>query len=103
MKALGRGFSGAPFNKFSIILAANNGIQISVVCISFSSLLFVAMQLTRNGLVPTALENVDISFISIQLARKEKHSRILILVVTCPKIGNLHLRSYVVLITWQFV
>uniref|UniRef100_K3YJB3 holo-[acyl-carrier-protein] synthase n=1 Tax=Setaria italica TaxID=4555 RepID=K3YJB3_SETIT len=30
VKALGRGFSGAPFNKFSIILAANNGIQISV-------------------------------------------------------------------------
>ncbi|KAK3121378.1 hypothetical protein QOZ80_8BG0651870 [Eleusine coracana subsp. coracana] len=31
VKALGRGFSGAPFNKFSIILAANNGIRISVV------------------------------------------------------------------------
>ncbi|KAL6843242.1 hypothetical protein ACP4OV_026955 [Aristida adscensionis] len=30
VKALGRGFSGAPFNKFSIILAASNGIQISV-------------------------------------------------------------------------
>ncbi|XP_066388914.1 uncharacterized protein [Miscanthus floridulus] len=30
VKALGRGFSGAPFNKFSIILAANNRIQISV-------------------------------------------------------------------------
>uniref|UniRef100_A0A4U6U1L4 holo-[acyl-carrier-protein] synthase n=1 Tax=Setaria viridis TaxID=4556 RepID=A0A4U6U1L4_SETVI len=30
VKALGRGFSGAPFNKFSIVLAAKNGIQISV-------------------------------------------------------------------------
>ncbi|CAL5007299.1 unnamed protein product [Urochloa decumbens] len=30
VKALGRGFAGAPFNKFSIILAANNRIQISV-------------------------------------------------------------------------
>lgn len=30
VKALGRGFSGAPFNKFSIILAANGRIQISV-------------------------------------------------------------------------
>ncbi|CAO2168533.1 unnamed protein product [Urochloa humidicola] len=30
VKALGRGFSGAPFNKFTIILSANNGIQISV-------------------------------------------------------------------------
>uniref|UniRef100_A0A059Q2U4 holo-[acyl-carrier-protein] synthase n=1 Tax=Saccharum hybrid cultivar R570 TaxID=131158 RepID=A0A059Q2U4_9POAL len=30
VKALGRGFSGAPFNKFSIILAANNRIKISV-------------------------------------------------------------------------
>lgn len=31
VKALGRGFSGAPFNKFSIILSANSGIQVSVV------------------------------------------------------------------------
>ncbi|TVU42108.1 hypothetical protein EJB05_08498, partial [Eragrostis curvula] len=30
VKALGRGFSGAPFNKFSIMLAAKNGIRISV-------------------------------------------------------------------------
>ncbi|KAF8751963.1 hypothetical protein HU200_012024 [Digitaria exilis] len=30
VKALGRGFSGAPFNKFSIVLAAKNGIRISV-------------------------------------------------------------------------
>ncbi|CAO2195252.1 unnamed protein product [Urochloa humidicola] len=30
VKALGRGFSGAPFNKFSIILAVNNRIRISV-------------------------------------------------------------------------
>ncbi|KAL6660876.1 hypothetical protein ACP70R_000260 [Stipagrostis hirtigluma subsp. patula] len=30
VKALGRGFSGAPFNKFSILLAASNGIRISV-------------------------------------------------------------------------
>lgn len=36
VKALGRGFSGAPFNRFSILLETNNGIQISkapkVVC-----------------------------------------------------------------------
>ncbi|TVU37690.1 hypothetical protein EJB05_11018, partial [Eragrostis curvula] len=31
VKALGRGFSGAPFNKFSIMLTEKNGIQISVV------------------------------------------------------------------------
>jgi len=30
VKALGRGFSGAPFNKFSIELTAKNGIRISV-------------------------------------------------------------------------
>ncbi|TVU37707.1 hypothetical protein EJB05_11037 [Eragrostis curvula] len=30
VKALGRGFSGAPFNKFSIMLTEKNGIQISV-------------------------------------------------------------------------
>ncbi|KAG2582705.1 hypothetical protein PVAP13_6KG189100 [Panicum virgatum] len=30
VKALGRGFSGAPFNKFSIEMAAKNGIRISV-------------------------------------------------------------------------
>uniref|UniRef100_A0A0A9CGH4 holo-[acyl-carrier-protein] synthase n=1 Tax=Arundo donax TaxID=35708 RepID=A0A0A9CGH4_ARUDO len=30
VKALGRGFSGAPFNKFSITLAASKGIRISV-------------------------------------------------------------------------
>ncbi|KAL6659127.1 hypothetical protein ACP70R_003167 [Stipagrostis hirtigluma subsp. patula] len=30
VKALGRGFSGAPFNKFSIVLAASKGIRISV-------------------------------------------------------------------------
>nr|CAB3480503.1 unnamed protein product [Digitaria exilis] len=31
VKALGRGFSGAPFNKFSIVLVAKNGIRISVI------------------------------------------------------------------------
>ncbi|XP_021307016.1 uncharacterized protein LOC8059506 isoform X2 [Sorghum bicolor] len=36
VKALGRGFSGAPFNKFSIILAANNRIKISVAPKAFN-------------------------------------------------------------------
>ncbi|ONL92775.1 4'-phosphopantetheinyl transferase superfamily [Zea mays] len=40
VKALGRGFSGAPFNKFSIILAANGRIQISVKNSELSSILW---------------------------------------------------------------